>query len=56
MRLRTYRRNAPLWMAAARGACRSGDHVTERRYRDTARMLLRRPPLLPAARCIERST
>lgn len=52
VRLRTYRRNAPLWMAAARAAHINGDHVAEWRYRNTARMLLCRPPLGPRARCL----
>lgn len=40
------------WMAAARGACRNGDHVAEWRYRNTARLIRRRPPLTEKARCL----
>jgi hypothetical protein len=45
-----------VWIAAARGACINGDHAAERRYRNAARLIRRRPPLTARARCIERLT
>jgi len=44
-----------LWVAAARSACRNGDHDAEMTYRDTARLIRRRPALRRPARCIEKA-
>lgn len=53
MTLRTQRQwTAVVWMAAARGAHKNGDHVAERAYRNTARLIRRQPPLTEKARCI----
>lgn len=46
------RDQAALWRAAARAACRNGDHEGERRARDTARLIERQPPLQPGAQCL----
>jgi len=47
---------AETWMAAAYGACRNGDHEAEWRYRNTARLIRRRPPLSDRARCLVRAS
>jgi len=39
-------------MAAARGACVNDDHAAEWRYRNTARLIRRLPPLSDKARCL----
>lgn len=49
---RRERCDAAVWMAAARGACRNGDHAAERRYRNTARLQRSQQPLTDRARCL----
>lgn len=41
-----------LWMAAAWGHCRNGDHVAEFKCRDIARLCDGKPPLTDKARCL----
>lgn len=49
---RTHAESYALWMAAAKGAHRNGDHVAEWSYRNTARLFRRRPSLTEKARCL----
>jgi len=49
------RATVALWQAAAWGAHRSGDHEAELRYRNVARMMRRRPPIVRPERCIDGS-
>jgi len=53
MRLAARTSTYALWSAAARGAHVNGDHEAERRYRNVARMLRGRPPIVRLDRCID---
>jgi hypothetical protein len=52
-KVRPRRETVALWQAAAWGAHRSGDHETERHYRNVARMMRGRPPITRFDRCVD---
>lgn len=55
IRIPPRRETVALWSAAARGAHRNGDHEAELRYRNVARMMRCRPPIVRPERCIDGS-